>query len=68
LAISVYNSKSLIDAHIGVDVFGSQVSSGGTGEESGEADAGQGTNSERRTDADAVPETSGEKYGTDSKM
>ena len=43
------------------------MSLGGTGEESAEASAGQGRDSGRGTDADAVPGTDGEKYGTDTK-
>jgi len=52
--------KSLTGAHAGVDAFGSEVSSGGTSEESGEADAGKDIDSERGTDADAVKGTGGE--------
>jgi len=59
--------KSLTDAHIGVDAFGSEVSSGGTCEEAGKVSAGKGTESEKGTDADVVPVTGGEKYETDSK-
>ena len=44
--------KSLSGARTGVNAFGTEVSSRGLGEESGEAGAGKDTDSGRGTDAD----------------
>ena len=65
--MSVYDSEYLTGARTSVDSFGSEMSSGGTGEESEEAGADKGTDSGRGTDADVVLGAGGEKYGTDSK-
>jgi len=59
--------KSLTGSRTGVDACGSEVSPGGTDEGTAEAGSDKDTDSGRGTDADAVPETSEEKYRTNSK-